>query len=252
MPQLLNAAVRRIFTSWAKTGKAPGLLYSQIEKRAKTFGHEKRLRRLADGLVMECDLRDHIQQQIYFFGAYEPVEINLLLSLIQPGSTIVDAGANIGFYSLMMAQKAGPSGEVHAFEPIPETFALLTRHVSLNKNIGKIHANRLALWNKTETLQFNLGEQHEHNCGGYSAASGEKGGRMVSCNAVTLSEYFRAAGLARLDVLKMDIEGAELSALEGALELIGRFRPIICLEVCRSTCQAFGYDPERLWEKLSQ
>ena len=50
---------------------------------------------------MDCDLRDHVQQQIYFFGGYEPIEASLLLSLLGEGDVVVDAGANVGFYTLI-------------------------------------------------------------------------------------------------------------------------------------------------------
>lgn len=245
-----SEAIRIFFTTWAKTGKAPGLLYSRIENHKFPIENRKRHRKLYNGLVFECDLRDHVQQQIYFFGAYEPNEVSLFLSLMEPGATVVDAGANIGFYTFLLGKKVGPEGQVHSFEPVPDNFAALNRHYALNGKPANIRLNSVALWNKAEILQFGLARQHENNSGSFHAGKSDDAIKSVACQAIPLAQYFKEQGLTRLDGIKMDIEGAELFALEGARDLLEKFRPVICLEVCRSNARAFDYTPEKLWEAL--
>jgi FkbM family methyltransferase len=244
-----SALVQRLLVMWAKTGKAPGLLYSFVERHGHEIaGVDRQPRRLANGLILECDLRDHVQQQIYFFGAYEPIEVALFASLIPPGGVAVDAGANVGFYTLMMAEQVGARGQVHAFEPVPDNYERLARHIEIN---GKSHVtiNPMALWDKNEILELGLPTGHRFNCGAFNAKSRD-GGRVWSCPATTLSRYFEERHLTRLDAIKMDIEGAELFALRGAWDLVARYRPVILLEVCKKTCQRFGYSPDALWMML--
>ena len=74
---------------------------------------------LPNGCSMHCDLRQHVDRHIYYLGAYEPVESYLFTRLLQPGMTVIDAGANIGQYTLLAATAVGSRGTVHCFEPVP-------------------------------------------------------------------------------------------------------------------------------------
>lgn len=252
MNPLKNFFTRIALLAWAKSGKAPGFLYPKVEQLGRTESSKKRLRVTSNGLRFECDLRDHIQQKIYFYGAYEPIEVSLLLSMLGPGDVVVDAGANIGFYTLMMAKKVGASGAVHSFEPVASNFKVLGRHVLLNDSPSQIFLNEKALWNESKTLEFKIDANFEFNPGGYSSGKVENPVSIVSCPAVTLADYFAATNINRLDAIKMDIEGAELFALQGAKALLEKFHPTILLEISPITCAGFDYKTEDLWNFLKQ
>ena len=249
MKAFLLDSIRWVGVLWAKSGVACGWLYQWLEQIGPGFSGHRRVRRLQNGLVMECDLRDHVQRQIYFLGGYEPIEAELFLSLLLPGSTVIDAGANVGFYSLMMAERVGPEGRVHSFEPVAENFEVLLRHVAINALEGRMVLNHRALWHREERLRFSLPEGHGSNAGGYSAAEQERPLRQVECEAIALDQYVTEARIARVDAIKMDIEGAEQFALQGAVQTLKQ-RPLIFLEVCQETCRRFGYEPAALWEIL--
>lgn len=247
---LSQSIIRIVFILWAKTRLARGYLYQSIEKKTGSFPRGQHfLRTLFNGVRIQCDLNDHVQQQIYFFGAYESVDCSLFLDLIKEGNTVIDAGANIGFYSLMIAQKVGPSGQVHSFEPVPKTFEKLKANIQLNPQLEKcIRPQNLALWHQREELRFTLSDAQANNIGSYTA-SGKGGSHTeVVCQAFTLADYFQENGLKRLDAIKMDIEGAELRALQGALPVLQKYRPIVLLEVLKRGCQDFGYSPNDLWD----
>jgi FkbM family methyltransferase len=245
---LADWIVRPLFILWAKSGVAHGLLYAYIEKMTGHFvSNKKYKRKLFNGLSLLCDLNDHVQQKIYFFGSYEPVESYLFLSLLNKGDVAVDAGGNIGFYSLMMAEKVGAEGCVHSFEPVPSTYLKLKTNVELNPQVSNVRINKNALWNKEEELHFSLSVKNANNCGGYSASAKDHSIEQVNCQAFTLENYFNVNHLHRLDALKMDIEGAELAALEGASKVLENYRPIVLLEVYRKACEDFGYSPNSLW-----
>lgn len=247
MLNFLIELVRIPLILWARSGRASGWLVAFLAAYGPYFKVEKRLRRTADGFLFECDLRDRVQQLIYFFGSYEPVEVSLLLSLVNAGDVVVDAGANIGFFTFMLAKKVGSGGQVHSFEPVVETNKQLCRHHMLNGSLSQIKINSLALWNKSEVLTFSIRPSNKYNCGGFSAAPSIEPLRTERCEAISFVEYFQKNSLTRLDAIKMDIEGAELFALQGALPLIERFRPVICLEISQIACQRFDYGQDQLW-----
>ena len=88
---------------------------------------------VVDGLTMYLNPRDRvITPSMLAYGTWEPVETSLLLDNLRPGDTVIDVGANVGYYTLLAARKVGPRGKVVAFEPDPESFSFLKRNVKAN------------------------------------------------------------------------------------------------------------------------
>jgi FkbM family methyltransferase len=243
---LTSWLIRNIAILWAKSDKASGWLYLLLEKHGHHFPQQKRVRQLYNGLKIECDLRDHVQQQIYFFGIYEPIETYLLQSCITEGDVVIDAGANIGIYSLLLSNAVGVTGSVHSFEPVPENFKSLTRNREISGNPKQLKLNNLALWNKLETLEFSLSQEHEFNVGGFTAAKVNQAMRSFSCQTITLDQYVEEQKLSKVSAIKMDIEGAEKFALDGAIKTISKHKPLICMEINPVTCEKMGYSVESL------
>lgn len=241
-----NIIVRPFFVMWSKTGKASGLLYQMIEKYSVKFNSEKYRRVMFNGATFDCVLKDHVQQKIFFFGAYEPIELNTLLGLVKPGQVIIDAGANVGAYSLPIAKHLDGQAEVHAFEPVPENYYLLSNNYKLSGSPKNLFLNNVALWNKIENLEFNLSEHHKDNAGSFTAGKVSNTVKKLTCKAITLDSYALDKNLTRIDIIKMDIEGAEKFAIEGAMEVIKKFRPIIFIEINKTACQLMGYSTNEL------
>ncbi len=249
MNPILFHLSRAALVAWAKSGKAPGYLYQAVEKFGSRI-QEPRIfdRHLFNGMTIQCDLRDHVQQQIYFFGGYEPIEASLFLSLIKPGDTVLDIGANVGFYSLLLSKKVGEGGKVFSFEPVPKNFLQLQKNIEKSGSPKNIFLNQIAIWDQREQLKFSLGNQHDKNCGGFSAGEVENSIESFECSAMPLTEFVAKDQVGKVSAIKMDIEGAEWRALKGALAIITRDRPILLLEVCKATCSSFGYHPDELWK----
>src|ERR1700724_4253990 len=103
---------------------------------------------IVQGMKIHCVNSDlYIGGEIARTGSYEPFEMDLLLSLLNEGDIAVDIGANIGVYTLNMAQRIGAMGKVYAFEPEPTNFELLTKNVREN-NLTNVICPELALSNK--------------------------------------------------------------------------------------------------------
>jgi len=107
------------------------------------------------------------------------------------------------------------------------------------------------LWRSAGRLNLALRPEFTGNAGAYSVVESGQNGDTQSCQAVRLDDYARENGLHRLDIVKMDIEGSELMALEGAAEVLARWHPTIFMELSRLTCGNLGYRPERLLEFLA-
>ncbi|MCJ8277115.1 MAG: FkbM family methyltransferase [Bdellovibrionales bacterium] len=118
----MKSLVRKLLRLWAKTGVAPGLLHQYVDQKSSSLHEKPLLKKVYGNNKILCDLRDHVQSRIYFMGAYEPIEAYLFMDLIKPDMHIVDAGANIGFYSLLAASKVSDRGHVFSFEPIPSNY----------------------------------------------------------------------------------------------------------------------------------
>ncbi|HKP72261.1 MAG TPA: FkbM family methyltransferase [Pyrinomonadaceae bacterium] len=191
------------------------------------------------GHKMYLDANDSLALSVN--GVYEPFETELLRKLVKPGDTVLDIGANIGYYTLILAELVGATGKVYAFEPEPTNFELLRRNVELNgyKNVVLV---RKATSNKNGSLRLYLCEDNKamhrvyesHYCGdGY-----------VEIEAVRLDDYF-AGRDERIDFIKIDIEGAEYAALEGMQTLLRKnSRAKLVTEYTPLAIKEFGVEPQ--------
>jgi FkbM family methyltransferase len=148
---------------------------------------------------------------------------------LQPGMVVFDVGANLGYYTLLFADRVGPTGKVVAIEPNPMTFELLAETISLNgfdHNVTLVQAAATDAAQDTLELFVPLGEPKNATVafeGGARAAE-----LRVKVPCVSIDQL--SAGLTQVDFLKIDVEGAEASVLRGMTETIARFRPTIVLE----------------------
>jgi FkbM family methyltransferase len=175
-------------------------------------------------------------------GSYEPFELHLLRAMAKDAHVICDVGANIGWYALHIALQA-PTARLHAFEPIPSTHARLTTNVGLNAIGQNVTANPFGLSNA-------IGEHtmFTPTTSGSPAASMTKlhpteDNTTITCRFSTLDTYARDQRFTRLDLVKCDVEGAELMVLQGGLETIRTHKPKLLLELLRKWSSAFGYHP---------
>ena len=232
---------RRLLRLWARTDIAIGYQYVAVERLAPKSPTPVSTH-LPNGCVMTCDLSEHVERQIYFQGVYEPIEARLFTMLAQPGMVVVDAGSNVGQYSLLASTLVDPTGEVHSFEPSPRNFGCLREHIVMNR-LTNVRANQRALWHQRETLTFGIPEGYANNSGSFRSQVGG-----IEVQALPLDEYAR--DFKRLDLIKIDVEGAEPLVLKGAMDTLRKFRPTLLMEVNREALEAIESSPEALWMKL--
>ncbi|MEZ5817628.1 MAG: FkbM family methyltransferase [Hyphomicrobiaceae bacterium] len=145
--------------------------------------------------------------------------------LIRPGMTVVDVGANFGYYSLLFSDAVGPSGSVIAVEPVPTTAATLTETLMLNGFASRAQVVAKALTAKPDgTVHLVVPAGEPKN----AAVVAQAGKNTVEVPATNFDELAR--DLRRCDLVKIDAEGSEAAILEGMQETIARFHPALLLE----------------------
>jgi FkbM family methyltransferase len=150
-------------------------------------------------------------------GTFEPWETELVQAEVRPGDTVLDLGANIGYYTLIFARLVGPAGKVYAFEPDPTNFALLKHNVELNGYRNVVLVNK-AVADKTARARLFLAPT---NAGDHRLCDTEEGRRSVPVETVDLDTFFRNFK-GRFDFIKIDIQGSEWAALRGMKEFLAR------------------------------
>lgn len=172
---------------------------------------------------------DHAHAGLIVRGTLEPSVQEALRRLLAPGAVFYDIGANVGFFTLLGARLVGPEGHVVAFEPVPACARAVARNIELN---GFAHAEiRAAAVAATsgEGRLLVVGEaswSHLASTGRHADARDE-----ISVEVVAIDELVAAGAVAPPDVVKIDVEGAELQALEGMRAMIERARPAIVCEL---------------------
>jgi len=172
-------------------------------------------------------------------GVFEPNERALLTRLLTPGMRVLDVGAHAGFYTLNASKLVGPSGRVMSFEPSPRERERLRTHVRLNR-CANVTIEAVALGEASDEGELFVFDGRTTGCNSFHLASSD-GARRVTVPIRTLDEYVASGVIDRVDFVKMDIEGAELSALRGAERLFRTLRPALLCELHEKRTAPWGY-----------
>lgn len=173
------------------------------------------------------------------------LEKRIFLSLLRSGDVIFDVGANRGYFTRLFSDIAGPRGSVHAFEPVPSTFALLASAMGEADGFANFTLNNFALGETDGTVAFHVPGNDDgqaamrmHDSGSWATGVAV---RTCDCSVEKLDGY--AAEIRRLDFIKCDVEGAELAVIRGGVKTLGHLSPILFLEANPAWTRSFGYAP---------
>ena len=180
---------------------------------------------------MYLDTRDMgLCRSLLLFGTREVDHKILLEKIAKPGMTVLDIGANIGYYALMELGLIGSSGKLIAVEPSPKNIDIFNMNLKLN-NISGIRVIDGAISDKSEKKDFYLAEQGNLNTF-HATGTGLQHltGEVVEVNSYTVPEIMQGEG--KLDLIRMDVEGHEVEVLNGMLESVrtGELKPTIIFE----------------------
>lgn len=180
---------------------------------------------------LECDRPDWVASNFAIRGFYEWTVVAIANQICRPGDAIIEVGANIGTESILYAAIVGTNGRVMCFEPLPENVAMLDRQRKLN-HLEQIEIFSNAVGDQHRMLQFVVPESAGNLGQGHLATSGSgKGERTIDVECVRLDDLRREQKIRAPRLLVMDVQGAELAVLKGALELVRETKPYIVLEI---------------------
>lgn len=172
-----------------------------------------------NGIRILCDPKFYIQRQLFFFGEYEAEASRLWADLCSEAKVIFDIGANIGLYSLLAASQ-NQEAAIHAFEPTPSLAEMLITNAILN-GFTNIVINKVAVNDLSGTLHLNYcsGSGGVNEGMNYTSA-GRESLESITVPAISLDEYCIDNSIEYIDLMKVDVEGNEISVLRGAKRLI--------------------------------
>jgi len=178
---------------------------------------------------------------IYYNGVSEPETTEFIKHFLKPGMVFVDVGAHLGEYTVLAAMILNHSGHVHAFEARPDVFEVLRRNIELN-HCHNVTALAEAVWCKTESCNFEMTEEPSVSALRPSHSI-NLGAAQIRIHTTTLDDYF-SSSTAKPNLIKVDVEGAELQVFQGAKSLLASSQadaPALVFEYGPRNSKRFGY-----------
>lgn len=200
------------------TSHTPAVVIAELPGSLRLFVH------LSDLSIGLCIIR----------GQYEESEMAFVRSVVKPGQTVIDVGANIGLYSIVMGDLVGSSGRVFAFEPLFQNSDLLERSVTENRMGDRIVLRRVLVGEtagEAELIDLPLDRGSWNSGGAYLRRADEPVPAGHDLHRIAMTSLDSETLPGRVSFIKIDVEGAEPFVLRGAKKLLLEDRPTILCEM---------------------
>jgi len=244
LPRLIHRAAHLAFRIVPPL-KRWDYLVNGLRSRFHPVDEEIEVRLLGSGKMI-INPADGVSYEIYMRGCYEHDTLQQVKKMLWPGMTFFDIGAHFGQFTIVGAAAVGGEGAVHSFEPGPVQFDFLIRNVKLN-DFDNTTLNNMALSDEEGQLGFvipslrDLGQSH--------LAFRGPGTRTVK--VTTLDHHCEEHGIKSIDVMKVDVEGAEMQVFRGASTVLANFPPAaIFYESIDILNKNFGHTSAEMHEVL--
>ena len=184
------------------------------------------LKKCRYGLMIYNNKDIWVGRSLEKYGEFSESEVQVFRDTIKPGSVILDIGANIGCHTIAFSRLVGSTGLVFAYEPERTNFNTLAGNISIN-NVLNVYPFQKAIGSSSGFIAVpELDHERTVNWGGLSLCDDYSSAPNYPIPLITVDEQ----KFIRLDFMKIDIEGMEISALEGAKKTINQFKPILYVE----------------------
>ena len=200
---------------------------------------------LRDGSLFVVQPGLQLGWHVLLFGAYEREVREIMRAVVPRGGTVIDVGANVGWHSLLMARLVGADGRVLAVEANASIRRRLALNIALNR-LANVDLVPCALSSREQMLKFTVRTAEQPDSASGHVLADDAGGEAAAIEARPLDAIVREKACARVDFLKIDVEGFEWPVLQGAEETVSRFRPHIVFEFDKAYWPRGGGDPASL------
>ena len=178
------------------------------------------------GINFKADISEWLGYCAYFNVNNDPYDE--LFSLVKPGMMVIDAGANMGFTALNIANKLKNKGIVYAFEPDAHNYSVLQNNLLLNPGL-QIEPFKLGLGNIKEDVKLEV--INESNRGENQITTNPSTPKFSIVAIITLDDFIAEQQIEKVDLIKIDTEGFEMNILKGATETITKNKPVLFIEL---------------------
>jgi len=220
--------------------KLSTLLFYELLSKKTILGNQMYLTK--PSFTSWCLARDNI---------YEETETRFVLDNVKKGDIVLDVGANIGYYTLILAKLVDEQGKVFAFEPEPNNFHVLKKNVRAN-GYNNVKLERVVVSNKKSKTKLYVSKENvgEHRIYKSSTVSND----YINVEMIRLDDYFVNHNLMdKISFVKMDVEGSELGVLEGMKEILARNKKIkILIEFDPRQIIDYGGKPKDIFDILEK
>jgi FkbM family methyltransferase len=200
----------------------------------------------ARGLRFELDLNEFIGPA-YFLGRYETNVARAIAETCQKGWVVWDCGTHLGYYTNLFARLVGPSGKVVAFEPDPRNIQKTKDNLERN-HFSNVEFVQAAIAGATGEIDFTISnDTNSHIAGAYIGldyedySTRERHDDSIRVRCLSLDDAYSSDSIPKPNIIKIDIEGAELQALPSAYNLARQLKPLIILELHNPECDAAAW-----------
>jgi FkbM family methyltransferase len=192
---------------------------------------------------------DHVSQPI-LDGNFEQAESSFVQRFLKSGMSVLDIGAHHGFYTLLCSHVVGAEGRVYAFEPSTRERNALLKHLRLNRRTN-VQVMDFALGSENGDGSLYVVDGSQTGCNSLRPPKVQSGTAQVKVHVRRLDDWLEQQGILHIDFVKLDVEGGEIYALNGAERLLElRPRPVLLIEVQDIRARAWGYKARELIDDL--
>ena len=207
------------------------LLNSSLVRSSLVISLGRFVRSLSKSNIVEIEGRKMFTQNndglaLSIFKIYEPNQTKIVKKYVHEGDVVIDIGAHVGYYTLLMAQLVGKNGKVYSFEPDPVNFELLKKSVEINgfENVVLIQK---AVSDTTEKIKLFLGDNDSAINRIYDAKLGDAK-KSIDVESITIDEYFKENDKL-FNFIKIDSEGSEAKIINGMEKFLTKNRKLIMM-----------------------
>jgi FkbM family methyltransferase len=189
--------------------------------------------KLLNGRHMYVDIRSRVGRRLFVQGQFDPEVFTPIRGVLKTGGTFLDVGSNAGFYSMLALDLVGPTGSIHAFDVDPRPLRCLRKTIQ-TESISNLIVHAKAVSNKDGMGVLEM----IGDCGWTHL---QEGGTGPTIPTITLDTWRTQNSVYNIQAIKMDIEGGELAALQGAVKLLQEERPLLVCEMVDKHISRVGY-----------